>query len=426
MATEIERIEGRIDKSVNLPVSQRTGAVAFSNAVQAMEFAKMMAIGGVSVPKHLRGEPGACLAVVIQATEWGMSPFAVANKSYSVNDRLAYESQLIQAVILKRAPIVGRFKTEYSGEGPTRRLKIWAIVREPGLPDETVDYTSPKLQDIKVKNSPLWVADPDQQLYYYSARALCRRHFPDVLLGIYAREEIEGGDPDEAIDVTPQPQPKPRTLQGRLEAIASGADPNTGEVIDRQPAEPGNRQEPRGQEAGSGGDAAGQAGSSPATTAPAAAKPKATPKPKPAAKPAPTPAPANDPDAIPESLRRNEPTTVAATAPAAAAEPAASDEQEEETEETIDPADDVLTAEQKTALKAYHDSLMRAASPQKLNAFHFDAYPETRENPDAAVLWYANTAYGRAVKELFDAHLDRIAEDVDASVSDKLLRSLIA
>ena len=48
-----------------------------------------VAIGGVSVPKHLRGNPGACIAVV----QWRLSPCAVANKSYSVNDRLGYEAQ---------------------------------------------------------------------------------------------------------------------------------------------------------------------------------------------------------------------------------------------------------------------------------------------------------------------------------------------
>ena len=152
-----------------------------------MTFAKMMAISSVAVPKHLRGNPGACLAVVIQAIEWRLSPYAVANKSYSVNDRLAFESQLIQAVILQRAPIKGRLKVHYRGEGAARVCHVSAELKD----GELVDYTSPPFGDITPKNSPLWKSDPDQQHYYYSARALCRRHFPDVLLGIYARDELE-------------------------------------------------------------------------------------------------------------------------------------------------------------------------------------------------------------------------------------------
>jgi len=57
--------------------------------------------------------------------------------------------------------------------------------------DEPQEYTSPKVRDIKVKNSPLWVSDPQQQLGYYSVRAWVRRHCPDVLLGVYAPDEID-------------------------------------------------------------------------------------------------------------------------------------------------------------------------------------------------------------------------------------------
>ena len=174
----------------------------------------MMAISSVAVPKHLRGNPGACLAVVIQAIEWRLSPYAVANKSYSVNDRLAFESQLIQAVILQRAPIKGRLKVHYRGEGAARVCHVSAELKD----GELVDYTSPPFGDITPKNSPLWKTDPDQQHYYYSARALCRRHFPDVLLGIYARDELEDSPrigPDRARDVTP-----PKTIREKLDALA--------------------------------------------------------------------------------------------------------------------------------------------------------------------------------------------------------------
>src|SRR6516164_7339192 len=103
-----DRIASRIDKTVagalTVTKSQAAG-LAFETMAQVLEFAKLMSISGVAVPKHLRSNPGACLAICVQALEWRQSPFAVANKSYSVNDRLAYEAQLINAVILSRAPI---------------------------------------------------------------------------------------------------------------------------------------------------------------------------------------------------------------------------------------------------------------------------------------------------------------------------------
>jgi hypothetical protein len=215
-----EKIAERIDvaSANSLTVSDKSGGLAFQNADQAMNFARMMAVSSVAVPKHLRGNPGACLAVVIQAIEWRLSPYAVANKSYSVNDRLAFESQLIQAVILQRAPIEGRLKVEYTGDGEQRVCRVWATLQN----GDVVDYTSPPRGRITPQNSPLWKSDPDQQHFYYAARALCRRHFPDVLLGIYAKDELEDSPrigPDRARDVTPA-----KTIAEKLDALTKAQD----------------------------------------------------------------------------------------------------------------------------------------------------------------------------------------------------------
>lgn len=182
-----KRIEPEDAKRITI-----AGGITFTDAEQVMQFARMMALGGIALPEHLRGNVGACLAVCFQALEWKMSPYAVANKSYSVNNRLAFESQLIQAVILQRAPIRGRFAYEYTGDGDKRRCTVSAT-----LADGTgaVEYQTPELGRIGPKNSPLWKSDPDQQLAYFAGRALCRRHFPDVLLGVYEREEMTAAEP---------------------------------------------------------------------------------------------------------------------------------------------------------------------------------------------------------------------------------------
>lgn len=185
--TKADRLEMAIDKGTTSELQiNRAGQIAFSNANEIMEFAKMMALAKQAIPPHLRENPGGCLAVCIQASSWTMSPFAVANKSYVVNDRMAYESGIIAAVILMRAPIKGRIKYKYTGEGQTRSCTASVTCND----GEVVEYTSPELRNIKVQNSPLWKNDPDQQLAYYSARSLARRHFPDVILGVYTPEEM--------------------------------------------------------------------------------------------------------------------------------------------------------------------------------------------------------------------------------------------
>lgn len=179
----------------------------------------MMAISGQAIPKHLRDNPGGCLAITIQAREWAMSPFAVANKSYCVNDRISYEAQLVSAVILRRAPIQGRFSIQYFGEGDKRSCRVSVKTND----GEIVEYQTPEIGKIPVKNSPLWKADPDQQLSYYAQRSLCRRHFPDVLLGVYTQDEIEQAPPMR--NVTPEPRQIVDPFQPpKIEEEDTGAD----------------------------------------------------------------------------------------------------------------------------------------------------------------------------------------------------------
>lgn len=170
-------------------VTPTAGGIAFASALEVMDFAKLMAMSDKAVPKDFRGNPGMCLAIIMQAIEWRMSPFQVANKAYAVNDRIGFESQLIHAIIEARGPLKERLYCEYIGEALDRQCRV-----EGKFLDGSVrHYESPKLKDIKVKNSPLWIADPDQQLWYYSSRAWARKWCPDVILGVYSKDEIEEG-----------------------------------------------------------------------------------------------------------------------------------------------------------------------------------------------------------------------------------------
>lgn len=174
------------DRVGQVAVSAIAGGVSFASALEVMEFAKLMAISDKAVPPHLRNNPGMCLAVSFQAVEWRMSPFSVANKSYVVNDRIAYESQLIHAIIEARAPLAKRLECRYEGDGPTRRIIVTGTFTD----GEVREYTSPEFKDILVKNSPSWRGDVDQQFWYFGSRAWCRKWCSDVILGIYSRDEL--------------------------------------------------------------------------------------------------------------------------------------------------------------------------------------------------------------------------------------------
>lgn len=186
---KLARIEDRLDRPVAGAIAvRRGGSVEFRSMAEVMEMAKMMAIAQQAVPKHLRGNPGLCLGVIMQSVAWEMEPFAVARMSFVVNDMLGYLSQLIHAVIEARAPLRKRLRCTYSGDGQERQCTVSGTFVGEDTPHE---YTTPKFKDILVKNSPLWKGDVDQQLFYYASRSWARKWCPDVLLGVYSPDEAQ-------------------------------------------------------------------------------------------------------------------------------------------------------------------------------------------------------------------------------------------
>lgn len=181
--------------------STGTGAkIAPQNLAEVVKFAEVMCRADIALPKHLRGNAGACMAVALQAMEWELSPFAVASKSYAVNGAIAYEAQLIAAVVNTRSGIKGRLRYRYEGTGGEMTCTVTGI-----LDGDECEYTTPPIGSITVKNSPLWKSDPQQQLGYFAARSWARRHCPEVILGVYDRDEAEQfRGPDNAKDVTPE------------------------------------------------------------------------------------------------------------------------------------------------------------------------------------------------------------------------------
>lgn len=102
---------------------QAPNTISASNAIfnvqalgQLTAFANLMADSQVTVPAHLAGKPADCMAIVMQAMQWGMNPYAVAQKTHLVNGVLGYEAQLVNAVIASSSAINGRFHYRYGGD----------------------------------------------------------------------------------------------------------------------------------------------------------------------------------------------------------------------------------------------------------------------------------------------------------------------
>jgi len=163
-----------------------------------LKIANMMATAKTTVPKHFQGSQGDCMAVVMQASQWKMNPFAVAQKTHLVNGTLGYEAQLVNAVITTSGAITGTFKYEYKGEGANLECRVGAVIK-----GETEITWGEWLHIglITVKNSPLWKTNPKQQMGYLQVKNWARMYAPAAILGVYTSDELE--EPT-IKDITPQ------------------------------------------------------------------------------------------------------------------------------------------------------------------------------------------------------------------------------
>lgn len=139
------------------------------------------------------------MAVTMQAAQWGMNPFAVAQKTHVVNGTLGYEAQLVNAVISSSRAIKGRFKYEYGGDwlNPSKKdacVRVGAILAG----DDDVTWGEPLyLHTITTRNSPLWKTNPKQQAAYLAVKYWARMYCPDVILGVYTPDELHDYAPVE-------------------------------------------------------------------------------------------------------------------------------------------------------------------------------------------------------------------------------------
>jgi len=207
-------------QNTNVTVADQTpNTISASNAVfnvqalsQLTAFAELMAQSAVTVPKHLAGKPADCMAIVMQAMQWGMNPYAVAQKTHLVNGVLGYEAQLVNAVISSSSAIVGRFHYEYGGDweriagAKGERNELGLYVRVGAVLRGESDITWGEniyLADITTRNSPLWKTAPKQQIAYLAVKYWARLYCPEVILGVYSPDEVE---PLTEKEINPAPQ----------------------------------------------------------------------------------------------------------------------------------------------------------------------------------------------------------------------------
>ncbi|WP_318782696.1 RecT family recombinase [Halomonas elongata] len=231
---------------------------------QLYQLAQVMASGKSTVPQHLQGNAGDCMAIIMQAAQWRMNPFAVAQKTHLVSGTLGYEAQLVNAVITTMAPTTERLQYEWFGDwgkvigkfiekqGRNGNYKapgwsaddeeglgvrVWATLKGENAPRELELL----LTQAQTRNSTLWASDPKQQLAYLAIKRWARLYCPDVILGVYTPDEMDSqGQQAGERDVTPQSgQRNPAEPQGNTQNRARSR-------LRQKRQEVEQRQEPQG------------------------------------------------------------------------------------------------------------------------------------------------------------------------------------
>jgi len=178
-------------------------------------FGKMMARGGITVPKHFQGNEADCAAVTMQAITWGMNPFAVAQKTHvTQGGTLGYEAQLVNAVIQNSGELDGDPEYEHFGDWDRVLGKVEERKSDKGGKYYVATYTKADEAGLGVivratlrgerepreltvlmsqaypRFSTQWATDPKQQICYLALRKFVRLYKPGVLLGVYTEDEL--------------------------------------------------------------------------------------------------------------------------------------------------------------------------------------------------------------------------------------------
>lgn len=170
--------------------STRMNALVPTSMAEAMALADIMSKADL-LPEHLRGKPGDCLLVIMQAQRWNMDPVSVAQCTSVVRGKLCYEGKLVAAALYAAGAIAGRLRYEFSGTGEHRTVRV--IGRPRGT--DTDQEVTGDVASWKTDNGN-WKKSPDDMLVYRGNRQWARRYAPDAMMGVYTPDEMETAEPE--------------------------------------------------------------------------------------------------------------------------------------------------------------------------------------------------------------------------------------
>ena len=179
--------------------------------------------GSTVVPQSYQGNVGNCMIAIEMASRINTSPMMVMQNLYIVNGNPAWSSQWIIAMINSSKRYKTELQFEFGHEPEDGGLSCLAYAE---------DYSGHRVEGPKItmqmardegwleKRGSKWKTMPEVMIRYRAASFFGRMNCPDMIMGIYSKEEVL--DMGEA-------------AQGDYSAFTTN--PETGEVLDAEVVE---------------------------------------------------------------------------------------------------------------------------------------------------------------------------------------------
>ena len=196
------------------------------------------------VPDHFKGKMENCFIALQLAVRTGQDPFMLMQNMYIVHGRPGFEAKYTIGQLNSSGKIKGLVKYVFSGAKGTDDYGCTAVVTEASTDEKIegpkVDWRMVKAEgwdkdkggrDGKPVQKSKWNTMPEMMFRYRAAAFLIRTTFPEVLMGMQTREELE----DTTIDVVAE-EPR-KTLRDRVKQVAQESSPEA-ETIEEIPFSP--------------------------------------------------------------------------------------------------------------------------------------------------------------------------------------------
>jgi hypothetical protein len=246
MSTELQpqNTEPSADALATIP----KGPLAFMTSPAALGHLWRIATGysrSQLVPDAFKRKPDDCFIACQLALRLNVDPFMLMQNMYVVCGRPGFEAKLAVALLNASGKIKGTLKTTFVGKKGTDDYGCfaWAIDADTGekVTGPTVDWKTvteegwnkdKPLRDGKGVQKSKWNTMPDLMFVYRAASFFIKANYPEVLMGMQTREELEDSQP---VRVEPQ-FVQGQTVQGLLGG--QDADVNQTDPRDETPETP--------------------------------------------------------------------------------------------------------------------------------------------------------------------------------------------